>query len=381
VVSSDRVPLSLFALAYLAGAELAYLSASVTTLWPIPLLAPNVGVMAAALLLLPARQRSLALVIATVTTAVSMIAGHGLPVAPAIGVSAVYALEAWVAALLLRRAFHTSITFRRIDDMWILGFVAATVPFAGSVIAASILTVSAGEPSFRTAMLAWWLADLLGILTVVPIAYGLAGLATPLLAVLRSRRGVEATIVVAASTAVTWAVFSGFVPVALRLPIYLLPFILWGCLRFDVGVAAATVFAASLLGLRFTAQGHGPFAMEGAQGAALLRAQGGAAMAALLFPMLAGIVAERKRVLRERDLLVSELQQALAEVKTLQGMIPICAWCHKIRDDEGFWQGVDTYLQDRLEATFSHAICPTCSAQQQERYGLSGRAAQATRQS
>jgi hypothetical protein len=102
-------------------------------------------------------------------------------------------------------------------------------------------------------------------------------------------------------------------------------------------------------------------------------------MAATFFPMLALIVSERKRVLDERDQLVAELQQALTEVKTLQGMIPICAWCHKIRDDEGFWQGVDTYLQDKIDATFSHAICPTCSAQQHERYGLSKQTVETTR--
>jgi integral membrane sensor domain MASE1 len=378
MISSEGVPLSLFALACLIGAELAQFSVSAMTQWPIPLIAPNVGIMTAGLLLLPPRQRPVSLIIATIITAVSMVARHHLPMAPSVGLAAVGALEAVAAALLLGRAFQARIAFRRLEDMWILAAVAAAVPLAGSALAATILRVSSTEPFLRTAMLEWWLAELSGILTIVPIAYGAAAAAPSLLSAVRSWRGLEAIAVIAMTCAVTWAVFGDVVPLPLRLPIYLLPFILWACLRFDVGVAAATVLGASVLGVHFTADGHGPFAMQAAVRDAVLRAQGGVAMAAMFFPMLAGIVAERKRVLIERDVLVSELQRALAEVNRLQGMIPICAWCHKIRDDEGFWQGVDTYLQDRLDATFSHAICPTCSAQQHERYGLSGKTARTT---
>jgi hypothetical protein len=42
-------------------------------------------------------------------------------------------------------------------------------------------------------------------------------------------------------------------------------------------------------------------------------------------------------------------------------MIPICAWCHKIRNDAGFWQGIESYLQAHTDATFSHGICPDCA--------------------
>jgi hypothetical protein len=73
------------------------------------------------------------------------------------------------------------------------------------------------------------------------------------------------------------------------------------------------------------------------------------------------VVAERRRAAEERDRLVFELQDALAQIKTLQGLIPLCAWCHKIRDDEGAWQGLESYLQEHTDATFSHGICPSCS--------------------
>lgn len=62
---------------------------------------------------------------------------------------------------------------------------------------------------------------------------------------------------------------------------------------------------------------------------------------------------------RRRDL-INKLQDALAEVKTLSGFLPICAHCKKIRDDEGYWQQVEQYVQARSDAQFSHGICPDC---------------------
>lgn len=57
---------------------------------------------------------------------------------------------------------------------------------------------------------------------------------------------------------------------------------------------------------------------------------------------------------------VRELQLALKEIRTLSGFIPICAKCKKIRDDKGFWNQVENYIQERSDARFSHGICPEC---------------------
>ncbi len=66
---------------------------------------------------------------------------------------------------------------------------------------------------------------------------------------------------------------------------------------------------------------------------------------------------ELQRVLADR---VQELEQALSQVKQLQGLLPICSYCKKIRDDQNYWQRVDTYVSDRTEVEFSHGICPDC---------------------
>jgi hypothetical protein len=71
-------------------------------------------------------------------------------------------------------------------------------------------------------------------------------------------------------------------------------------------------------------------------------------------------ISERKRVEGERERLVRDLQEALAEVKTLSGLLPICASCKKIRDDKGYWRQIEIYIRDHSEAEFSHSICPEC---------------------
>jgi PAS domain-containing protein len=77
-------------------------------------------------------------------------------------------------------------------------------------------------------------------------------------------------------------------------------------------------------------------------------------------------VTERNRAAAERERLAAERAQALAEVQTLSGLLPICAHCKKIRDDQGYWTRVETYIQRRTRASFSHGICPACV---KEHYG------------
>jgi DNA-binding response OmpR family regulator len=71
-------------------------------------------------------------------------------------------------------------------------------------------------------------------------------------------------------------------------------------------------------------------------------------------------LAERKRTEVERDQLIRDLQSALANVKSLSGLLPICAGCKKIRDDKGYWSQVESYVQKHSEAKFSHGMCPDC---------------------
>ena len=71
-------------------------------------------------------------------------------------------------------------------------------------------------------------------------------------------------------------------------------------------------------------------------------------------------ITERKRAEEERELLVKKLQAALAEVGTLQGILPICSYCKRIRDDENYWESVDNYISRHTNTQFTHSICPSC---------------------
>jgi len=71
-------------------------------------------------------------------------------------------------------------------------------------------------------------------------------------------------------------------------------------------------------------------------------------------------IQERKKAEEEKEKLIIELRESLARIKTLNGLLPICAWCKKIRDDAGYWQQLESYIGKHSSAEFSHSICPEC---------------------
>ncbi len=72
-------------------------------------------------------------------------------------------------------------------------------------------------------------------------------------------------------------------------------------------------------------------------------------------------ITRRKQAEEEQGRLIRELQEALAKVKTLSGLLPICASCKSIRDDKGYWQQIEAYVRQHSEAEFSHSLCPACA--------------------
>jgi phosphoserine phosphatase RsbU/P len=79
-------------------------------------------------------------------------------------------------------------------------------------------------------------------------------------------------------------------------------------------------------------------------------------------------ISELQQKLADR---VLELEQALAHVKRLQGILPICSYCKKVRNDQNYWQQVDAYVSEHAEVMFSHGICPECLPQVMRDMGIS----------
>ncbi len=71
-------------------------------------------------------------------------------------------------------------------------------------------------------------------------------------------------------------------------------------------------------------------------------------------------ISDRKSSEQEREKLIDELRDALSNIKILKGLLPMCAWCKKIRDDKGYWKKVETYIAEHSDASFTHGICPDC---------------------
>lgn len=76
---------------------------------------------------------------------------------------------------------------------------------------------------------------------------------------------------------------------------------------------------------------------------------------------LSELISERKRVEASLRVERNKLQKALAKIKKLSGLLPLCSNCKKIRDDKGYWNKIETYIRNHSEAEFSHGLCPDCA--------------------
>jgi len=83
-------------------------------------------------------------------------------------------------------------------------------------------------------------------------------------------------------------------------------------------------------------------------------------LAVALVWMTAGVLVRRLHVEKERDLALKEREEARAHIQFLHGLLPICAWCKKIRAADGSWVKLESYISQHSDASFTHSICPEC---------------------
>jgi integral membrane sensor domain MASE1 len=331
--------------------------------WP-----PN-GLLLGLLLLSDRRDRPLLMLIAS-GAGVSANLARGDSLAVSLGLALVNIAESCAIAWLLRR--RTVSGLANANEVFLLFLVALAVCCVGAVPGAAITVVGLGAPDYAPAWLAFWLCDAMAIMLVAPLVLAWADFDWKSLQVPSRSRGFEALAGLAAlACLILWGPAAGeyyLQPNAFAA----VPLLLWAALRFGPRGTAAAVLAISLVGIWNTGHGRGPFANPDIPATQrLLMVQGFLSVLALSSLALAAALAERQRAqqaLRESELakasLIEELQQALAEIKTLRGFIPICAWCKKVRDDAGFWQNLEDYLRHHTEAEISHGICPICFEQE-----------------
>ncbi len=81
----------------------------------------------------------------------------------------------------------------------------------------------------------------------------------------------------------------------------------------------------------------------------------------IFFTIIVRDIAKRKRIEDEKEKLILELQESLTKIKALKGVLPICVFCKKIRNDNGHWQQIEVYIRDHSEVKFTHGLCPECA--------------------
>lgn len=347
----------------LAGVEVARSQAlSVGGLLMPTLWAPGGALVAAAFL--GRGRRRLATLAAGAVAIAALLAGRlDWPLGIAAGVGVIQAVEAGAIARLTDRLTGGQFSLHVTRDLGIFIGAIVGVSLLAALVVGLWLGVVAPAAPVRDAWVAWWLGDGTGILLAAPFLIALASSDKPILSTRFLARTAEIAILGLLTVLSGYGVFGGGFPSAIRTPAFCLPVFLWASFRFGAGGTSAVLLVTASIGISYTLQGHGPFALPDATPSAWLqRTQGTSSMAVISFMLLGSLVAERRRVLAERAELVAKLQAALTELNVLQGMIPICAWCHKIRDDEGDWHKLEAYMEANSAATFSHGICPSCSA-------------------
>src|ERR1035437_9185002 len=88
----------------------------------------------------------------------------------------------------------------------------------------------------------------------------------------------------------------------------------------------------------------------------------GALISAALLSILLHLYFHKLKLLEERDQLLAEVRNDLAQIKTLRGLVSVCCYCRKVRNGKGYWEPIEAYVANNSHAQFTHGVCPECMA-------------------
>lgn len=314
----------------------------------------------------------------------ALLDGHGVAVSCVMATAG--AAEALAGTYLLRNAAAFRNDLGRVRDVLaFLLFGAGIAPMAGATVGAAALAVAGAIPWGEATRVwrGWFFGDAIGIL--------LAGSVLLAWTIRMERpwsriRSLELGALCALGVPAIVISHGGFLfpDTGASLTFLSFPVVIWASLRFGqkgVSTVVAAVVAVTVWGM---VDGNRPF-LEARPAAGVVFFYGYSVAVAVTGLLLAAATTEHRRAaeelrrigqdldirVRERTADLQEelvrrmraqedLQAALASVKTLSGLLPICASCKKIRDDGGYWMQVERYLTEHTRAQFSHGLCPDC---------------------
>jgi integral membrane sensor domain MASE1 len=260
------------------------------------------------------------------------------------------------------------------------------------------------ETSYFEFLRIWWFGDALGLMIITPLllsVWSQASTDTPRPPVFRLADGlvglaalVALGLLIASRDGVWLGMHVG--------PVIILPFVIFVAARCTLSWTAVTVAAVTLVVVTMMTSGRSPFGSLPPRDA-VIQAQEFIFIMSLLALGLTALLSQlrahqsalesantelqrRAEALEHSNIAIQrteaevvalnvglehrvqertrELAGALAQVKSLQGLLPMCAWCKKIRDDQDYWHAVEKYIADHTEAQISHGICPECLAKE-----------------
>jgi integral membrane sensor domain MASE1 len=350
-----------FALLYLVAAELGH-ALTFKALHP-PWLScwPPAGLLLACLAQTRFRWWPAYLFAGCAANLVSDLLVHERSVPVSLGLYLATSTEACLGAGLLRQLVGLPVVLARVKDVLTVGCLTALfTPMFGATLGAGIVSAAFGTV-YWSAWQSWWLADAIGVIAFAPMVLILTSTGLPSFRGISRRRVLEGAVMYAGTIAATEGVYGEFLPKALTVPILILPFALWAAFRFGPLGSAGAIPILALIGLWNSAHGRGPYALLTSDPREqLLRVQATLWIISVSMLALAAILAERRAAEEQRLKLITELEQALVEIRTLRGLIPLCAWCKKIRDDQGAWRQLEEYLVTNTGGEVTHSICPEC---------------------
>ena len=326
------------------GLLLAFVHPNATPLWP------PAGIALASFLLLGNRVWPwifLGAFLVHVTSAGSIL--------PALGIAFGNTAEGFIGSFLVQRFAGGLSAFDSAADAIRFLFLSALLSTTfGATVGVTSLTLGgfAEWSEYRIIWTTWWLGDAMGVIIIGSVI---------LLWSMKRRwdwdfwRVTEGLSFMFVLVLVAQAVFGGWLSFGVKnypLEILNVAVIVWAAVRFDQREIATGMAILSIIAILGTLHGYGPFAW-GTPGDSLISLQVFMGITATMGLVASAVVSQQRR-------LSEELQETLDHLRTLRGLLPICAWCKKIRNDLGYWEEVEFYITKHSDATFTHGICPSC---------------------
>lgn len=261
--------------------------------------------------------------------------------------------------------------FQDLSDLFRFLVIAPGVAaFTAALCGGAVYALFRGEQTtYLEFVRVWWFGDAVGLILATPLVLA-AGRSRPVDRITRADLLVGSAAL--ASVALLAMTHDGQIAGVHFGPIVLMPFVAYAAAKFDMAVVSGVVIAAAIVVVVMTAAGRNPFGHRTVAEAVVHAQEFLSVMGVTAIGLMAGMEQLRRarrnveianasletRV-RERT---RELETALAEVRTLSGFLPMCAWCRKLRDDRDYWHSLEDYLSHHTDARLTHGICPECAA-------------------